>query len=215
MKKYSRYQDYVIRDGEFVGDFESMYQDHEDPWHQSAPVYTPEKLHLLATIKRLSIKQEVRIIDIGCGLGAFTVEMFSLGLPTLGIDLSPTAISKASNINPGPKYAVGDLKSYELFESFRPTLFVMVETAWYVLDQLRSFRDYLLSAHPNAHLLLSLNFLPTSVQEYGRDYFTTPAEMRDYFELHYVEFGDIRLEAGNTKTFFLADVGKQAKSKIE
>jgi hypothetical protein len=39
--------------------------------------------------------------------------------------------------------------------------------------------------------------------------------MRDYLGLHYVEFGDIILEAGNTKTFFLADVGKQAKSKIE
>lgn len=215
MKKYSRYQDYVIRDGEFVGDFELMYQDHEDPWRQSTTVYTAEKLHLLAAIKRLSITQEVRIIDIGCGLGAFTAEMFSLGLPTVGIDLSPTAISKASNINPGPKYVVGDLKSYELFESFRPTLFVMVETAWYVLDQLRSFRDYLLSAHPNAHLLMALNFLPPSIQEYGRDYFTTPTEMRDYLGLHYVEFGDIILEAGNTKTYFLADVGKQERSKIE
>ena len=30
-----RYQDYVIKDGEFVGDFEGMYRDCENPWLQS------------------------------------------------------------------------------------------------------------------------------------------------------------------------------------
>ncbi len=32
MKKYSKYQDYVIKDGELVGEFEKMYQDFDDPW---------------------------------------------------------------------------------------------------------------------------------------------------------------------------------------
>lgn len=30
-----RYQDYVIKDGQFVGNFEQMYQNFLDPWHQS------------------------------------------------------------------------------------------------------------------------------------------------------------------------------------
>lgn len=30
--RHSRYQDYVLRDGRMVGDFEAMYQDHQDPW---------------------------------------------------------------------------------------------------------------------------------------------------------------------------------------
>ena len=29
-----RYQDYVIKDGKFIGKFEEMYQKFEDPWHQ-------------------------------------------------------------------------------------------------------------------------------------------------------------------------------------
>ena len=33
--KYSRYQDYIIRDGNLVGKFEQMYQDHKDPWEQT------------------------------------------------------------------------------------------------------------------------------------------------------------------------------------
>lgn len=34
-KKYQRYQDYVIRDGRLVGEFEEMYRDFDDPWGQS------------------------------------------------------------------------------------------------------------------------------------------------------------------------------------
>ena len=30
-----RYQDYVIKNGKFVGEFEKMYQNHEDPWNQT------------------------------------------------------------------------------------------------------------------------------------------------------------------------------------
>ena len=35
MTKYSRYQDYVIKDGNLVGEFEQMYLDFSDPWEQS------------------------------------------------------------------------------------------------------------------------------------------------------------------------------------
>ena len=35
MTKYSRYQDYVIKDGVIIGEFEEMYQDFNDPWEQT------------------------------------------------------------------------------------------------------------------------------------------------------------------------------------
>ena len=35
MTKYQRYQDYVIKDGKLVGEFEAMYQDFDNPWDQS------------------------------------------------------------------------------------------------------------------------------------------------------------------------------------
>jgi hypothetical protein len=35
MKRYKKYQDYVIKDGKLVDEFEQMYQDFEDPWEQS------------------------------------------------------------------------------------------------------------------------------------------------------------------------------------
>ena len=33
-----KYQDYVIKDGQFIGRFEEMYRDVSDPWHCSSTV---------------------------------------------------------------------------------------------------------------------------------------------------------------------------------
>ena len=30
-----KYQDLVIKDGKFVGEFEKMYQEFDDPWNQT------------------------------------------------------------------------------------------------------------------------------------------------------------------------------------
>ena len=55
MSKYPQYQDYVIRDGKLIGEFEQMYADFEDPWEQSTrEEKSIEKLiglHLLAKNK--------------------------------------------------------------------------------------------------------------------------------------------------------------------
>ena len=33
-----RYQDFVIKDGKFIGEFEKMYQNFDDPWNQKKKV---------------------------------------------------------------------------------------------------------------------------------------------------------------------------------
>ena len=30
-----KYQDFVIKEGEFIGDFEQMYKKFDNPWHQA------------------------------------------------------------------------------------------------------------------------------------------------------------------------------------
>jgi len=42
------------------------------------------------------------------------------------------------------------------------------------------------------------------MQKYGREYFTDPDGMRKYFGLSIIEYGDIRFEEGNTRSYFLA-----------
>ena len=68
--KYSRYQDYVIRDGRFVGEFEEMYLDYEDPWHQTQrELWASDKAVALNLIRKVGAK---RVMEVGCGLGRFT-----------------------------------------------------------------------------------------------------------------------------------------------
>ncbi len=91
-KKYSRYQDYVIKDGKFVGEFEEMYRDYEDPWEQTTrEKWASEKAVVLNLIQKLKAK---KVIELGCGLGHYTNKISKLGVDILGIDISETAIKK-------------------------------------------------------------------------------------------------------------------------
>ena len=93
MTKYKRYQDYVIKDGKLVGEFEEMYQDFDDPWNQTTREQDAlEKLVAIEIIKRREYK---RVIELGCGLGDFTAKIGAVTQEALGIDVSETAIKKA------------------------------------------------------------------------------------------------------------------------
>lgn len=73
MTKYDRYQDYVIKDGNFIGEFEEMYQDFEDPWDQSFR----EDLVLSKSVVEKIIQNGAykRPYELGCGLGYFVEKM--------------------------------------------------------------------------------------------------------------------------------------------
>lgn len=68
MKRYKKYQDYVIKDGKLVGEFEQMYQDFEDPWQQSErEMFASEKAVCVNLIKSLSCSS---VVELGCGFGS-------------------------------------------------------------------------------------------------------------------------------------------------
>lgn len=69
-----RYQDYVIKDGKFVGDFEGMYKDCKNPWLQSDDdnVFDSRRAIAKTWIKKISLKSNVRVCEIGCGFGHIT-----------------------------------------------------------------------------------------------------------------------------------------------
>ena len=57
MPKYERYQDYVIQDGRLIGEFEQMYQDFDDPWHQTVhEQFASEKAVGINLLSRLKAK---------------------------------------------------------------------------------------------------------------------------------------------------------------
>ena len=90
--KFPRYQDYVVKNGKLVGEFEQMYQDFDDPWQQTKIGLSTKRAVILHLI---SMCDQQRVIELGSGLGYLTNQIRNLGLEVLGIDISRTAVEKA------------------------------------------------------------------------------------------------------------------------
>ena len=96
-----RYQDYVIKDGQLVGDFESVYEKFEDPWHQSRvdhPLVTRRSIALVQCMHLRGIDptgQVNRVVEIGCGFGHLTDSLRQQGFSAVGTDVSATAVTIA------------------------------------------------------------------------------------------------------------------------
>jgi SAM-dependent methyltransferase len=205
MPKYKRYQDYVIRDGRLIGEFEQMYQDFPDPWHEStSEEFASDKAAGLNLLARLKARHGVnRVLEIGCGFGHYSARIASLGLETVGLDISTTAIERARSLHSSAKFVVGKLHDHETLRNQRPDVLVMAEVTWYVLDHLRTFLEFTRRELPNAYILHLLNTYPPGVQEYGVEFFTDLAGIKRFFGMRYLEAGEVRFEGGGARTWFL------------
>jgi SAM-dependent methyltransferase len=211
-----RYQDYVIKDGKFVGDFEGMYQNFEDPWLQSVDDnrYDSGRVFVKNWIKRISTKQTVRSCEIGCGFGFITSDLTKEGINCIGTDISPTAIEKAKKIHSECKFEVADFNDFEFYKKEKINVFMMVEITWYVLSQLKSFIENLRNMREQRNESIFLIHLLTTyaddAQKYGCDYFTDLEGILNYFSLNYVEDGYIvggkEYDAECRITYFVAKI---------
>jgi SAM-dependent methyltransferase len=140
--RHPRYQDYVIRDGQFVGKFEEMYRDHADPWHQSEPAYMANSYSrwmTILTMRHLGVRS---VLEVGCGFGHYTAMIHrETGADVTGIDIAPTAIAKAQAAYPQLRFAVGSVPSALEVPPVDAVLFA--EVTWYLLEQLEAVVDAL------------------------------------------------------------------------
>ena len=128
-----RYQDLVIRDGRFIGEFERMYQEFEDPWCQAQPGYVEKSISRQIVVNYIKAFNIQSIVEVGCGLGKtsnFIVSNTNVNL--LGIDVSETAIQKARRSYASLNFEVGDVRQIEKFFSFDCLFFS--EITWYLLE---------------------------------------------------------------------------------
>ena len=205
MAKYKRYQDYVIRDGRLIGEFEQMYRDFPDPWHEStSEEFASDKAAGLNLLARLKARHGVkRVLEIGCGFGHYSARIAALGLATVGLDISATAIERARSLHRSVEFLVGKLDDYHVLRNQRPDVIVMAEVTWYVLGHLRTFLDFARREFPNTYILHLLNTYPPGVQEYGVEFFTDLAGIRRFFGMEYLETGEVKFEDGGARTWFL------------
>ncbi|MBD2896389.1 Trans-aconitate 2-methyltransferase [Actinomadura sp. RB99] len=58
-----------------------------------------------------------RIIDLGCGTGAFSAEIAARGAEVLGIDGNPDMVAQASALNPGISFMLGDAHTFTITDA--------------------------------------------------------------------------------------------------
>jgi len=103
-----KYQDLIIKDGKFIGEFEEMYQKYTDPWHQSEELYysSLSRRSVCWYLEKYNINS---IVEWGCGLGRtsqYIKENTCKAIEILGIDISNTAINKAKKFYPKLEFKV-------------------------------------------------------------------------------------------------------------
>jgi SAM-dependent methyltransferase len=97
------------------------------------------------------------ILDIGCGTGHHVSLLASKGLNVIGIDISPSMISKAKENFPDYKFQVGDALDSNLFKPDSYThILCLYFTIYYLKDKTQFFKNCFNGLMPGGYLIVHL-----------------------------------------------------------
>ena len=179
------YHDYVIKDGNFIGKFDEMYRNCDDPWHQlsDGTIFSLGRTNVINIIKKMvcDTKTKSKVLEIGCGLGGFSYRLVNeLGLPVTGLDISEAAIdrAKSSYKEEGLDFKVENIVNISRYKEY--DIIVLSELLWYILDDLEQVLDCIKDAFSGSHLIILQSFYREGLQQYGKDFFTNIDELNAY-----------------------------------
>jgi predicted TPR repeat methyltransferase len=194
-----RYQDFVIKDGRLIGDFEGLYKNFDDPWHQSRADSLKATRRQIAVSWMHRLREENGVttaLELGCGFGHLTDKLRQDGFVAIGADISKTAIDRARIINPLCTFIQTSVSDFDALAAHSPDVFIMAEVTWYILDALDLFlsrcRRYASDRQMPTFLIHLLTTYAPGVQRYGREKFTNLDEILKYFNLMTIEAGYIK-----------------------
>ena len=206
------YHDYVIKKGEFIGEFEQMYQNIEDPWGMHKGLYSLKNEVLLALIGQLGNSAQIdTVLHAGCALGLLTGRVRQqLGdeVRVWACDISPTAIRKAAAEHKGIEFFVHDLSQVDQlpFTTGFFDLILMAETLWYVLPWLHTIlRRFHAMIRPGGTLILQQYFLQRGEQTYGNNVIETPEDLASFMvEAGFSMKHELHLDRASNHTYIAA-----------
>ena len=209
--KNKNYQDLVIKNGKFVGKFNYLYQNFNDPWFSIKKNRKHGKLKFnllinlfLNLVDKFKLKK-CKIVEIGCGYPQITNELTKKKFDAYGIDISSVAIQKAKKKYPNLKKKLfcSDINNFKLYDEIRPNIYIMSEVTWYVLPKLKKFLKFF-KKQKNSFLIHSLAIYDKGDQKYGTEYFVDHDSIKKYFKLNYIASGYIDDLNNDKSSFFVA-----------
>ncbi len=176
-------------DLEFIGDFEGLYQNVSDPWEQSAikgdmsNYYNRSRKRLLDNIYP---KNNSQILEVGSGLG-FVTKLISDTFPFAschGLDISKTAIKKASNLFPEIKFFVGDICSDKFYIPEKYDIVILSQLLWYILEKFPIALDNCSKIMDNSSQLIITQAFLKQNQKYAKDIMDGFYSLEQYLRLN-------------------------------
>jgi predicted TPR repeat methyltransferase len=215
----AQYEDFVIKDGRLIADFEGLYENFPDPWNQSQQDQILDSRRQLAVLccERLRSQSTTtvnRVLEVGCGFGFLTDALRQRSFACTGIDISPRAVEKARELHPSAHYFVREFADPDLLSDMAPDCVIFAEVTWYILHDLEHFmvrlRDYAANRDDPVFFVHLLTTYADGVQKYGREYFSDLNEILAYFGMSYLEYGFIQSPRPSDPdaqgTYFVAQV---------
>lgn len=196
--KYGSYQDYVFQNGEFVGEFEEMYKDYNDPWRQDELEWNAkDKQKGIEWLKKMhSLFHSSKVLEIGCGLGVYAEQISAQGFDVTGFDVSETAVAKASKRAPSCRFEKRSITDFKAIKEINPDVIVMAEVTWYILDDFDRFIHFLKREMNECILLHHLTFYEKGKQKFGREYFVNESELMKRIGMFYLDEAVLTLSDG-------------------
>ncbi len=204
----TKYQDYVIKDGKFVGKFEEMYQKFSDPWNLIKINKTDNNLNykiIYNYCNQLKQKKKLTTLEIGCGFPQISNQLLKNGFKVYGTDISKTIISKSKKKYPKLKnnLFVSNFLNFSLYENLNPDIIILSDITWYVLPEIKKFIKWYKRLKKEVFLIHSLAVYGKNKQKYGKEYFYDLKSIKLFFKIKYLSSGYIENIGDDKHTFFL------------
>ena len=166
------YHDYVIKNGKFIGQFEDMYQNCDEPWPESERdlAENPVSAHTVTLIKKNRFK---KLFTIGSGKGfhADWLQRQCPGLEVEGCEVSSTAIEYSKKYFPHINTLQMDIKDFDKYK-FDFDVILFREILWYILPQWDFVIKTLKKRYISKYIIIEISCYDN--QTYGLEYFDGP-----------------------------------------
>ena len=168
-----KYQDLVIKDGKFVGEFEKMYQEFDDPWNQTKEDYVENSVSRQIVCNYINQYQINSMVEFGCGLGKTTNFISNkTNINVLGVDISETSIIKSKKRYPELKFEVNDIENIDEYKDYECYFFS--EITWYILEDNKIDKIFeIMKNKLNGKYFIHNLVFYKGQQRYGLDYFSS------------------------------------------